>query len=802
MRAQTLTPENLRKQFVSRAIRNIKRGYADDESGRGMFRSEIRLDLQRSRLMTESYKATEGEAMVLRRAKALANILNKMGIFIRDYERIVGYQTAEPNGIFHPIEQNWKSPQRLANSPAGKTLLDDAGRKELDELCKYWKGKSISDRHQAVLPEDLKKYWTYEGTFLWSQLSELGIPNYEKLFNLGLQGLINEIREKMARLDQKIPADYVEQKDFLTASIISLEAVINFAKRYAVLAKESAVRQKNATRKKILEEIAETCAWVPANPPRTFIEAIQFFYFIHLVRYLEYSTLGIGVRIDYLFGPYYEKDLKEGKITKEETLGILQLLWIKLNELGLVYSPTVSSVYGGVASLQAVTIGGTDEKGRDVTNDLTYLTMEAAKSLKIIEPSIALRVHEGTPDEVYSRATDVIKTGIGYPSLFNDEALIPLYERWGVPKNEAKQYAVSGCVYIEIPGKNVVRRSVGYFVLPKCLWWALHQGVNPKTGEQHGAKTPDPATFKSWEDVLEAYAEQVKFFTSKIETLERINNELLTQYAPRPFYSALLDGCIEQGKDCRRWVYNSILHHFSQVIGGTNVADAITAIKKVVFEDRKVTLPELITIMDKNWAGREDVRLACLNAPKFGNDDDYADEIARIVQTRGEAAMEEVKDRFGHSHRGDGSAVSATYGLAADTPATPDGRFDGEPFADSTLAPAPGRDKKGPTAVLKSCSKISTVNTFNHLLNQKFLPKFLEDDLKPAFLSYLKTWKKLKVPHIQFNVVDRETLLKAKAQPERYSDLIVRVAGFSAYFVDLSSGLQDHIIARTEQTLT
>ena len=802
MRAQTLTPENLRKQFVSRAIRNIKRGYADDESGRGMFRSEIRLDLQRSRLMTESYKATEGEAMVLRRAKALANILNKMGIFIRDYERIVGYQTAEPNGIFHPIEQNWKSPQRLANSPAGKTLLDDAGRKELDELCKYWKGKSISDRHQAVLPEDLKKYWTYEGTFLWSQLSELGIPNYEKLFNLGLQGLINEIREKMARLDQKIPADYVEQKDFLTASIISLEAVINFAKRYAVLAKESAVRQKNATRKKILEEIAETCAWVPANPPRTFIEAIQFFYFIHLVRYLEYSTLGIGVRIDYLFGPYYEKDLKEGKITKEETLGILQLLWIKLNELGLVYSPTVSSVYSGVASLQAVTIGGTDEKGRDVTNDLTYLTMEAAKSLKIIEPSIALRVHEGTPDEVYSRATDVIKTGIGYPSLFNDEALIPLYERWGVPKNEAKQYAVSGCVYIEIPGKNVVRRSVGYFVLPKCLWWALHQGVNPKTGEQHGAKTPDPATFKSWEDVLEAYAEQVKFFTSKIETLERINNELLTQYAPRPFYSALLDGCIEQGKDCRRWVYNSILHHFSQVIGGTNVADAITAIKKVVFEDRKVTLPELITIMDKNWAGREDVRLACLNAPKFGNDDDYADEIARIVQTRGEAAMEEVKDRFGHSHRGDGSAVSATYGLAADTPATPDGRFDREPFADSTLAPAPGRDKKGPTAVLKSCSKISTVNTFNHLLNQKFLPKFLEDDLKPAFLSYLKTWKKLKVPHIQFNVVDRETLLKAKAQPERYSDLIVRVAGFSAYFVDLSSGLQDHIIARTEQTLT
>ena len=409
MKSQSITPEKLRKKVVSRAIRNIKRGNADDDSRRGMFRPEIRLDLQRSRLMTESYKETDGQPMVLRRAKALANILDKMGIFIRDYERIVGYQTADPNGIFHPIEQNWKSPQRLANSAAGKTLLDAAGRRELNKLCKYWKGKAISDRHQAVIPEDLKKYWTYEGTFLWSQLSELGIPNYEKLFRLGLNGLIQEIKDKMAEVDREIPGDYVEQKDFLTAAIVSLEAVINFAKRYAALAKKSATRQKNTARKKILAEISRTCEWVPANPPRTFIEAVQFFYFIHLVRYLEYSTLGIGIRIDHLFGPYYERDLKEGRITKEETLGILQLLWIKLNELGLVYSPTVSSVYGGVASLQAVTIGGTDENGKDVTNDLTYLTMEAAKSLKIIEPSIVLRMHDKTPDEVYSRRRTSLK---------------------------------------------------------------------------------------------------------------------------------------------------------------------------------------------------------------------------------------------------------------------------------------------------------------------------------------------------------------------------------------------------------
>lgn len=793
--------QELRKKVVSRAVRNVRRGNADEDSSRGMYREEIRLDLQRSRFFTESFRQTDGEAMVLRRAKALANLLEKMGIFIRDHERIVGYQTSDINGIYHPIDQNWKSPRRLVHSEAGKTLLDDAGKKELDELCAYWKGKSMSDRHQAAIPESLRKYWTYEGTFLWSQLSELGIPDYERLFETGLRGRIQEVQARLAQIDREIPIDYVEQKEFLEAVIISLEAVIRFARRYAVLAEKMAAETSDAKRKAELQEMARVCAHVPENPPRTFLEATQFFFFIHLVRYLEYSTLGIGIRIDKLFGPYYEADLSAGRLDRDGALDILQLLWIKFNELGLVYSPMVSSVYGGVASLQAVTIGGTDKDGQDVTNELTYLVLEAARNLRLIEPSICLRVHAGTPDTLYDKALDVIKTGIGYPSLFNDDSLMPLFEKWGVPPEDVKDYAVTGCVYIEIPGKNVMRRSVGYFVLPKCLWWALHRGVHPKTGEQHGARTADPATFTRWEDLLEAYAAQVAFFTNKIEQLERINLELYEKYCPRPFYSGVVQGCIESGRESRKWVYPSMIHHFAQVIGGSNVADAITAVKKVVFEDKRVSLSELIEIMDHNWQGREDLRQACLNAPKYGNDDEYADTIARIVQRRGEEAMETIKDRYGLSHRGDGSAVSATYGLAIDTPATPDGRYDGDFFSDSTLAPAPGADKKGPTAVLNSCARIKTIETYNHLLNQKFLPKFLEDDMKPMFLSYLKTWKELNIPHIQFNVVNKETLVKAQDYPAEYADLIVRVAGFSAYFVDLSKGLQDHIIARTEQQL-
>jgi len=794
--------KDLRSKFVSKAVRNVQRGYKDDDKSRGLFRPEVKLDIQRSRLMTESFKQTDGQAMVLRRAKALAHVLNNMGIFIRDWERIVGYQTSEPEGIYHPIDMNWKSVKRLVNSEGGKTLLDEAGRKELEEICEYWKGKCMSDRQQEAFTGDLGKYWQYEGTYLWTHWSELGIPDYEGLLREGLSARIKRAEARLAEIDQTIPADYIDQKGFLQSVIIVLQAVIDFSRRYAALAAEMAKVEKDPERKNRLEHIARTCDWIPANPPRTFMEAVQFFYFVHLIRYLEYSTLGIGLRLDYILGPYYEKDVKEGRIKREEALEILQLLWVKFLELGLVYSPLVTSVYGGVASLQAITIGGLDRQGRDVTNDLTYLALETAKTMKTIEPSIAMRVHKNTPDQLLSAATDVIRTGIGYPSFFNDEALIPLLEKWGVPKDDAKAYGVSGCVYMEIPGKNITRRVLGYFVLTKCLWWALHQGVNPKTGEQRGARTPDPATFKSWEEVLDAYAEQVRFFTTKMAQVENTCRDLYAKYCPKPFYSAIVEGCIEKGKECKQWIYPSMVHDFAMVIGGTNVADSITAIKKVVFEDKLVTLPELIEIMDRNWEGREDIRQACLNAPKYGNDDDYADMIAREVHHRSEAAMETVKDRFGYSIRGDGSAVSATYGLAADTPATPDGRTDGGPFADSTLAPQPGVDKKGPTAVLNSCAKIDTMQTYNHLLNQKFLPQYLDGDMRPVFLSYLKTWRDKKISHIQFNVVDKKTLIDAQQYPEKYRDLIVRVAGFSAYFADLSKGLQDHIIARTEQNLS
>ena len=791
--------DEIRSKLVIKAVRNVRRGYEADDAGRGMYRPGIKLDLQRSRLLTESFKQTDGEPMVLRRARALANILGHIDIYIQDWEKIVGNQSSTPEGLFFGIDMNWRSVARVVKGQEGETLLGDEGRKELTEMISYWMGKSMSDRQQDFFSGDILKYWKFEGTFLWSHWSELGIPNYEKIFRVGLKGILSEARKTLADIDLHIPADYVEQKEFLQAAILSLEAVVGFASRYAQLARNMAAAAASPEDKKRLEDIAAACEWVPENPPRSFYEALQSFFFIHVVRYLEYSSLGIGVRFDKLFGPYYEKDVREGRLNRAEALELLQLLWVKFHELGLVYSPMLSGIYGGVESLQAITLGGQDANGNDITNEVTYLVLETAKAMQTLEPSIALRYHDGTPDELLSKATDVIHTGIGYPSFFNDRSLIPTLEKWNVPLEDARDYAVTGCVYIEIPGKNIGRRAMGALVLPKCLWWALHQGIHPETLEQWGAPTADPATFTSVQDVMNAYLEQVRFFFGKHSKIENTCRTLYEKYLPRPFYSALLDGCIARGKDSRKWAYDSMVHDFCVLIGPTNVADSISAVQRVVFDEKKVTMTELIAVLDKNWEGHEELRQLMKRAPKYGNDIAAADDIAVQVHHRTSQVLAEFTDRFGNSCRGDGSGVSATYGLALNTPATPDGRKDGEPFADATLSPAQGCDDQGPTAVLSSAAKIDTMQTYNHLLNQMFPPAALEDDMKDIFVSYLRSWGDLGISHIQFNVLDQQTLIEAQINPLDYQDLIVRVAGYSAYFVDLSKGLQDSIIARTQQ---
>jgi len=788
----------LRQSVSIKLSRNVRQGYQKDENTRGMYRSGVKLNVERNRLLTESYKATEGEPMVLRRAKALSHILRNMSIFIVPNSRIVGHSGSTPNDLYYPIEINWKSPWRAMNSDDARNILDDEGRAEMEKIIEYWKGKTLSDLRKNAFRGDLEKYFKFEGTFLWSHWDELGVPNYEKLLTKGINGIKKEAEEKLNNVIEMVPDDYLEQCEFLDAVIITLDATIDFARRYAEKAKEMAESEKNEARKRQLEQIVEVCRRVPAEPATTYYEALQSFWFINLItRQIELVSLGCGARFDILFGPYYHKDLAEGRITREEALELMEHLLLKFEESGMWYSPMITGIYGGVQQLQGITLGGQDALGNDVTNEVTYIVLEAARKLHILQPTIALRVHKNTPKELLSAATDVIRTGCGYPSLFNDEVMIPLLREWKVIEQDIYNYSVSGCVYLDIPGKNLVRRASGYFVLPKCLWWALHQGVNPQTGEQHGARTPDPETFTCIEDVIEAYLEQVRFFFGKMVKLENTCRRLYQRYALRPFLSAFLDGCIERGRDTRRWVYPSNLNSFNIIVGPTNVADSLAAIKKLVFDDKELTMREFIDILNKNWEGHEDLRQRVITQiPKWGNDDDYVDLLAKEVHERSEAVWGEFTDEFGTKWRGDGSGVSATYGLGPGTPATPDGRKDGEPFSDATLSPMLGRDTNGPTAVLASCAKIKPLN---QLLNQKFLPQFMDDEHKDQFISYLRAWCDMGIPHVQFNVVDNATLKDAQKHPEKYTNLIVRVAGYSTYFVDLSKGLQDHIIARTEQ---
>ena len=737
-----MTPDNIREKLVLKTVHNIRNLKEKENTTKGMYREGIKLDLQRSRLITESYKETEGQPMVLRRAKAMEHILTGMGLYTQDWELIVGNNVPIPQGLYFGIDMNYRSVQRVVHSEEGKSLLNDEERTELDELIEYWKGKSMSDIQQDKFSGDILKYWNMAEASpgLWSHWSELGIPNYEKIFQIGFKGLIDQAKGRLKEIDDEAPFDYIDQKEFLEAVIISLKAVITLSHRYADMARKMAEATDDPENRERLMKIAYTCNRVPEHPPETLFEALQSFFFIHVVRYIEYSTLGIGVRFDKLFGPYYENDLKNGKITEEEAQTLLQLLWVKVHELGLIYSPTLTAAYGGVASLQAITLGGVDEFGLDITNKMTYLVLETAKIMRTPEPTIVMRYHDGTPDELLLAAPDCIRSGIGYPSFFNDRAILPMLEGWDVPIEDARDYAVTGCVYLEIPGKNMARRAYGAMILPLALWYAMNQGIHPLTGEQAGAGTPDPLSFKSADDLMSAYLEQCDFFFKRHCRIENISQTLYEKYLPRPYYSALLDGCIDQGKDCRKWVYPSQVSDFCVILGPSNVADSITAVKKVVFDDKTVTMQELLKALKANWKGREKIRQLMINAPKYGNDDEYADTIAAEVHHRTAEVLAKSKNRFGYPLRGDGSGISVTYGAGAMVPATPDGRNSGDALSDATLSPGFGMDQKGPTAILKSASKISTKKTYNHLLNQKFHPSSLEGEMKNVFTSYLRSW--------------------------------------------------------------
>ncbi|MFC1864326.1 pyruvate formate lyase family protein [Chloroflexota bacterium] len=786
---------------------------AERELSRNPYNEGATLDVERPRLYCESYKATEGEPMVIRRGKALAHLLDNKAVYILPRERIVGNVTNKPMALITYPELWWRWLDKAIDTDY-RTLVTDEEREEMHEIHKYFAKYGVHGMERDLLPEDIVTYWRYDvhGAFSWIHGGRTGVPDYEKVFKLGLKGIIKQIDDRLKELDEsglilRDARSYLEQKDFLRAAKISLEAGCRFGKRFAQKCREEADIEEDEDRKKELEEMADVCDWVPENPCRTLHDAIQCYWFIKIITHaIDLQTPGGGERLDQILYPYYKKDKEEGRLTRQEAQELVEHVLLKHNEEGQLSPPRKSSsrsfekeeggTGGGKVGSRVTNIGGTTADGKDATNEMSYIILDAFQAIKLSQPSVVVRLHKNTPHEFLSALTDHLKVASGVTSIFNDEMMVPYLTNKGIPVEDARLYSTHGCMRWNISAKAINQRALGgVLVTPKLLEYALNQGWNKFTGRQIGAPTPDPTTFTCLEDMMQAYETQARFFLEKQLAIYNLVDVLDSRYLQQPFYSALLEGCIERGQDCRDYKYYA--DTVIQPMGQINCINSLAAIKKLVFDEKKYTMAELVEALQNNWEGKEEMRQDFANCPHWGNDDDYVDAIGRNFYRRNTELVHSFKNIWGFEHAEDGTAGASFYQWSGLTGAAPDGRKDRDLFADGTISPAIGTDLKGPTAVLKSVAKADHAHTFSHLLNQRFLPQFLEGENKEAFISYLRSFVDLKIHHVQFNIVDNKLLLDAQEHPEEHVDLVVRVAGFSAYFVGLPKPVQDQIISRT-----
>jgi pyruvate formate-lyase/glycerol dehydratase family glycyl radical enzyme len=759
------------------------------------------LDLERARLVTESYKTTENEPMILRRAKALAHILKNMTVYIRPDEMIVGNYASDSDSVpFYP-ELAWKWIQReTAKGQIYDCMLSDEGRKELDEIGEYWGDFSIHHRLRKYLPEELKEvFWVFN----W----EASTPNYDKILRVGLKGITEEVMVRKALLEKEYMAEkmngeeYVRKRDVLDGMLITVEAVMAWSKRYAALARELAAKLTDSTRRKELETIASHCDWVPENPARTFPEALQCFWFIHLViNFIDLPQVGSGIRFDKTLYPFYEKDIREGRISRDEAQEWVEFVFIKFQETGFLHAPIWSGFGGGALGFQTMTIGGVDSQGNDITNELSYIVLDATKSVRAIVPPLALRWHDGIPRKLVDKAIDVMASGMPQPAIFNDKVNIVRLVNLGCPIEDARNYSINNCMVPTIPGKNLNHISAwaSGVPIPLCMTTAL--GVPHFFYRKAGETVIDPKTIGSMEELMDATVENYSWTIHRLVLIGNLTDALYREYAPRPFLSTILDDSIERAQDVREWNYKPDYRDVT-LFGLNTVADSLAAIKKVVFEDKKVSMEEMIEALKKNWEGYGELRKACLEAPKFGNDDDYVDLISRDLGKRISQETQKCKTNRDTPVIPDGTAATAWWSFGRICSATPDGRYAGDPFNDGSISPMAGRDKKGPTAVLKSVSKVDPLISWNQLFNQTVVPDYMKGHNAELFAQYLKTFGDLGIHHVQFTTVSKDMLEDAQKHPEKHPTLQVRVAGFAAYFIDLDKNLQDAIIARTPQCL-
>lgn len=765
------------------------------------------ISAERALLVTEFYKRPETRSlsMPMQHALAFKSIMEKKAIVFNDGELIVGERGPAPKATPTYPEVCIHSLQdlRYLNDRKKTAFASDEETRRVyaEEIIPFWQGRSQRDRiFSEMTPEWIDAYEA--GVF--TEFMEQRAPGHTvldgKIYRKGLLDFKKDIDAALAALDYlNDPAAYDKQEE-LKAMAVSIDAVIAFAGRHADRARELAKGEKDPVRKKELERIAEVCDRVPAHAPRDFWEALQAYWFVHLGVIIEYNTWDSynPGRLDQHLWPFYEKGLADGTLTKESARELLEAFWVKFNNQPAPPKVGVTAEESGTyTDFALINVGGLTEDGTDAVNDLSYLILDVIEEMRILQPSSMVQISAKGPDEFLLRALRIVKTGFGQPSIFNTDAIVRELVRQGKSVVDARNGGCSGCVEAGAFGKEAYILT-GYFNLPKVFEITLGNGVDPRTGKRIGLETGDPAAFKTFDELFEAFRTQIRHFVDIKVRGSNVIEKLYAVYLPAPFLSVLVDDCVKNGKDYHAGGarYNS---NYIQGVGMGTITDILSAIRFNVFDNARFTMPELLAALKNDFAGHETLRRRVLNrTPKFGNDDDYADSLmTRVFEAYFEAVDGRPTPRGG-SYRINLLPTTAHIYFGKMTGATADGRLAGEAVSEG-VSPVQGADRKGPTAVIKSLGKMDHVRTGGTLLNQKFTPQLLADDagingLKDLVRSYFR----LMGHHIQFNVVTAGLLREAQAQPEKYRDLIVRVAGYSDYFVDCSTELQNEIIHRTE----
>lgn len=783
-----------------------------------------RISLDRARLMTESFKKTEGQPLLLRWAKALKHIVENIPVYIGEYDIVVGRADGHPgrHGLIYPELDGSFLDQALDRLTKGKTpyIIDDESiRITKEEIVPYWKGKTFHEALAAALPDDTRNLIfdtddIFHQRYVVTQTATLRSSlqwnhDYEKVVKRGFHDLRREAEEKIAALDPLNPKDTVEKKPFLEAAVLACEAVIIFAKRYAKLAADMAEKEGNGQRRKELLEIARICDWVPENPARTFREAVQAVWFTQVVSRLE-QNIGAVVsngRMDQYFYPYYKKDLEEGRLTEEFALELLESLWLNMAQfVNLKVSPAGAAFTEGYSHWEALTIGGKTQDGRDATNQLSYLILRSKREFPLNYPDLAARIHAQSPEKFLYEVSETIKEGSGFPKLLNDEEIVPLLLAKGARFDEANDYCVSGCSEVRMVNRDTYTSPCPWVNLGAVLEMALNDGkIKSFNHEQVGVRTGDPRNFATFDDLWNAYIAQQEFILKHTFVQQYVIDTLRPKCFAAPLASVLHDLCMKECRDLHAGdIPGGINLGYYDLIGFGTVIDSLAAIKKLVYDDRKVTMHELLEALDAGFEGKEVIRQLCLNAPKYGNNDMYADSIGRDIEAHAISFSRKYPTAFGGELDVRYVPVTSHIPLGKIVRATPNGRKAGMPLSDGG-SPSQGADTMGPTAALISIANTKCMGDKERaarLVNLKLSPSTVAgNEGTKKLISLIRTFCDLKLWHLQFNVINRETLVAAQKDPEKYRNLLVRVAGYSAYFVDLSPELQNEIIARTEHAL-